>query len=170
MAFFISRAKTGDSLQISLSFLLGILAIFIYYISQSKIEESVNYLITKLFSKNKIEYLSSFKIPSVVIYRIRKNYNVENEEVDKASNELIQFFTAYQKFKLNHTDSLPDSKTLSPLSYAIWKEFSLSHNIYYNFCFDAFGNYLTFDTKNIKDSEIAYAKTEPHLKSKHILT
>lgn len=169
MAFFILKSNKDDSFQILLSLLIGVLTSFIYFVSQETIEKKVNQLIQSFFSGSQFEYLEKFTIPSVVLYRVRKNYDVQNDDVENSIQELSSFFKDY----LNHTvqkNPIPFQSTLkSPLSYEIWSEFSKTNHIYDNFCKKAFGHYLPFDQKHTQDAENFYGKISPHLKSNHIL-
>lgn len=142
---------------------LGILCSYLYYNLQDSIENFSKNFSHKVFAEKRLDFINKYQIPSVIIYRVKKNYDCSNEDIRLSQNELTELF----KNQLNSiiTNNKSTQTLKSPLSYEIWREFSLSGAPYQKFCENAFGNYFPFDKSHIDDANKSLSKVEPHLKA-----
>lgn len=127
---------------------------------------AVNLIIPKLMhaydNKNKFLFSSNnksiedFKIPSTVIYRIRKNYDISLEDIQNVENELKNIFNkAYQDISKGKSPKNICDKA-QPLTYLIWNELYKSGEIYNKFCTKALGKTLLPPFQKIKEIENSF--------------
>ena len=149
--------------------IIGVLIAYIYFNLQDSLENLGNILFHKLFSQQKFDFINNYQIPSVIIYRIKKNYDCSNEEIRIAQTELKQLFKTHLDDLISNPTKPTNIVLNSPLAYEIWREFSLSGAAYNNFCDRAFGSHLNFDKTHTHDVNNSYVKLSPHLKT-YLLT
>lgn len=116
----------------------------------------------KMFSLGNNQSIETFKIPSTVIYRVRKNYDVSLEDIQKVESELKNIFNnAYKDITKGDSPNNICNKA-QPITYVFWNELYKTGDLYNNFCTKALGKSFLPPFQKIKEMESSLELNPTH--------
>lgn len=169
MAFLFFKHYDPNKITTLLIPIIGILMIYSYFRLHKNLEKVIIYKVNNFFSQEKFDFINSYTIPSIIIYRVKKHCDCTSEEVAIAQNELKTLFKHHLSDLISNTTKGSHMFLKSNLAYEIWKELSLSDSIYKDFCKKAFGHYYPFNNSNTYESIPLQKELFPHLSNTQIL-
>lgn len=127
----------------------------------NKIESSCS----KILGSGNCKYIDSFKLPSTVVYRVRKKYDISLNEISVAEDDIKHLFKqAHEDIKNGHLPKSVCSK-VQPISYIFWNELYKTGELYNNFCKKSLGKIFTPPFSKIKEVESQLVELKPTLKN-----
>lgn len=170
MAFLFYKHFEPNNIKTLLIPILGILLIYCYFKFHRSIDRMITLKINQILSKDRLNYINDYKIPSVIIYRVKKNYDCTSEQVEVAQAELKRLFKNHLNDLVNNSTEVTNTILNSALAFEIWSEFSLSGSLYHQFCNKAFGSYLSFNKSKVEIPVKLNKQFFPHLSNNHLIT
>lgn len=142
--------------------IISALIIWSIYFLFNKYKKNIASIIFSFHAIKNNQLIDSFSLPSSVIYRVRKSYDISPEDIIKAEKDIKNYFKNKLDTLLYGTKE--SSFEISPMSYIFWNEFFKSGKIYQDFCMNTIGYFVCPPLQEIRTTENKLPKLSASLK------